>query len=153
ARRAQGAAVGIFDRIADQLGELIAPDDVREHVERGTAALDRGDLDGAIAALSRALMRAPDHARAAMLLGVALGRKGDLDGAERALEQALAVRPDLAEAQVSLAEILRRRGRLDEALDRFRRAIDAAPSDRALLGEAYRGRGAIHLAQGRPDKA
>ena len=68
--------MGLFDRIANQLGDLIAPDDVRLHVERGTELLDTGDLDGAIAAFSQALLRAPDHTRAACLLGATLARKG-----------------------------------------------------------------------------
>ena len=47
--------MGIFDRLdrlADQLGDLIVPDDVRAHVELGAAYLERGDLDSAIHELS-----------------------------------------------------------------------------------------------------
>ena len=70
-RRASAAlrerAVGIFDRIdriAEQLGDLIVPDDVRAHVELGAAYLDRGDLDAAVHELSRAVELRPDHPRA-----------------------------------------------------------------------------------------
>jgi tetratricopeptide (TPR) repeat protein/GTPase SAR1 family protein len=145
--------VGIFDRIADQLGELIAPDDVRAHVELGAALLEQNDLEAAVRELGLALAMRPDHARAAWLLGMALARRGDLDGAEQALGRAVGLRPDAAEAHVALGETLRRKGRLDEAQESFRRALAAGLADALLRGELYRGLGAIHLARGRDDKA
>jgi Flp pilus assembly protein TadD len=87
--------VGIFDRIdriAEQLGDLIVPDDVRAHVELGAAYLDRGDLDAAVTELSRAVQLRPDHPRALYLLGVAYARRGDETDAIQALERAATAR-------------------------------------------------------------
>src|SRR5262245_29955892 len=102
--------MGIFDRIADELSDLIVPDDVRMHVDLGAASLDRGDLDTAVRELSLAVEMRADHARAAYLLGLAFARKGDLARAEQALAQAIATREEFAEAQMALGEVRRRAG-------------------------------------------
>jgi tetratricopeptide (TPR) repeat protein len=145
--------VGIFDRIADQLGDLIVPDDVRMHVEMGAASLERGDLDLAVKELRRAIELRPDHHRAAYLLGLALARKGDLAGAEAALEGAVRERADFAEALVALGETRRRQGRTEAAAETFRKALEAGVADGALRGEACRGLGAAYLELGRLDRA
>ncbi|MSP61939.1 MAG: tetratricopeptide repeat protein [Myxococcales bacterium] len=147
------AIMGIFDRIADQLGDLIVPDDVRMHVEMGSAMLERGELDFAIRELRAAVAKRPDHARAGYLLGLACARKGDLVAAEEALAQTVAQREDFAEALVALGEVQRRQGRVEGAAESFRKALEAGLSDGALRGEAYRGLGAAWLALGRTDKA
>jgi tetratricopeptide (TPR) repeat protein/GTPase SAR1 family protein len=145
--------VSIFDRIADQLGELIVPDDVRMHVEMGAASLERGDLDLAVRELKRAVEMRPDHARAWYLLGLAYARKPDLHHAEQAFTQAAETRADFGEALVALGEVRRRAGNADGAAEAFRRAQEAGLGDGAVRGEAYRGLGAAHLAAGRVDKA
>jgi small GTP-binding protein len=147
--------VGIFDRLdrlADQLGDLIVPDDVREHVELGAAYLERGDLVSAIHELQLATELRPEHPRASYLLGVAYARRGDHDAAIEALSRAAAVRGGFAEAHVALGEVHRRRGDLEAAADSYRAALEGA-LDNAARGEVYRGLGAVYLATHRYDKA
>jgi small GTP-binding protein len=148
--------VGIFDRLdrlADQLGDLIVPDDVREHVELGAAYLERGDLDSAIHQLELATELRPEHPRASYLLGVAFARRGDDGRAIEALSRAAAVRGGFAEAHVALGELYRRRGELEAAGDAYRAALDQGVSDGATRGEVYRGLGAVYLGSHRHDKA
>jgi small GTP-binding protein len=154
--------VGIFDRIdriAEQLGDLIVPDDVRAHVELGAAYLDRGDLDAAVAELARAVELRPDHPRALYLLGVAYARRGDESEAISALERAATARrvgvdrPGFAEAWLALADVQRRRGDDDAAVDAYRAALDAGVGDSAMRAEIYRGLGSVYLRQRRYDKA
>jgi small GTP-binding protein len=154
--------VGIFDRIdriAEQLGDLIVPDDVRAHVELGAAYLDRGDLDAAVTELSRAVELRPDHPRALYLLGVAYARRGDEQDAIGALERAATARrvgvdrPGFAEAWLALADVHRRRGDDDSAVDAYRAALDAGVGDSAMRAEIYRGLGSVYLRQRRYDKA
>jgi tetratricopeptide (TPR) repeat protein len=149
--------VSIFDRIADriaeQVGDLIGPDEVRAHVERAEQLLDEGDTQAAIEELRAALALRPDHARAAYLLGVALARRGMLEEAEEVLVRATEVRPDLAEAQLALGEVRRRLGRVDGAAEAFRKALEAPSGDLGLRTEAHRGLGAAYLDLGRADRA
>ena len=154
--------MGIFDRIdriAEQLGDLIVPDDVRAHVELGAAYLDRGDLDAAVTELSRAVELRPDHPRALYLLGVAYARRGDEHDAIAALERAATARrvgvdrPGFAEAWLALADVHRRRGDDDSAVDAYRAALDAGVGDSAMRAEIYRGLGSVYLRQRRYDKA
>lgn len=51
-----------------------------ESVATGRAALDRGDLDAAIAQLEKAVAGAPSNAEAHYLLGVSYARKGEKEG-------------------------------------------------------------------------
>ncbi len=154
--------MGIFDRIdriAEQLGDLIVPDDVRAHDELGAAYLDRGDLDAAVTELTRAVALRPDHPRALYLLGVAYARRGDESEAIGALERAATARrvgvdrPGFPEAWLALADVHRRRGDDDGAVDAYRAALDAGVGDSAMRAEIYRGLGSVYLRQRRYDKA
>lgn len=154
--------MGIFDRIdriAEQLGDLIVPDDVRAHVELGAAYLDRGDLDSAVTELSRAVELRPDHPRALYLLGVAYARRGDEHDAILALERAATARrvgvdrPGFPEAWLALADVQRRRGDDEAAVDAYRAALDAGVGESAMRAEIYRGLGSVYLRQRRYDKA
>lgn len=148
--------MGIFDRLdrlADQIGELITPDDVRAHVELGAAYLERGDLESAIHELTLATELKPEHARALYLLGLAYGRRGDNDSAIAALTRATAVRGGFVEANVALGELYRRRGEVEAAGESYRAALETGAGDSTLRGEIYRGLGAVYLVEGRFDKA
>ena len=154
--------MGIFDRIdriAEQLGDLIVPDDVRAHVELGAAYLDRGDLPSAIHELSRAVELRPDHPRASYLLGVAYARQGDDTAAISSLERAATARrvgvdrPGFPEAWLALADVQRRRGDDDAAIDAYRAALDSGVGDSSMRAEIYRGLGTVYLRQRRYDKA
>ena len=138
--------MGIFDRIdriAEQLGDLIVPDDVRAHVELGAAYLDRGDLDAAVTELSRAVELRPDHPRALYLLGVAYARRGDDDSAVDAYRAALdaGVGDSAMRAEIyrGLGSVYLRQRRYDKAVRELRKAVAATPDDtetQGLLGRA-----------------
>ena len=115
-RGAARPAVGIFDRLdrlADQLGDLIVPDDVRAHVELGAAYLERGDLDVGDSRAARARSSCGPIIRArSYLLGVAYARRGD---DRRGAIEALVARgarcaADSPRRSVALGEVHRRRG-------------------------------------------
>ncbi len=142
-----------LDRLADQLGDLIGPDDVRAHVELGAGYLERGDYDSALHELEYVSVLRPDHPRALYLLGLVRARRGEEPEAVDALSRAIALREDFAEARLALAEVQRRRGQLDDAIENYRAALDRGPSDEGTRGELCRGLGAAYLQQGRLDKA
>ncbi len=147
--------MGIFDRLdrlADQLGELIVPDDVRMHVELGQAYLAAGDLDAAGRELEAALGLRPDHARAAYLLGLTYERRGDAAGGKALFERA-AERKDFVEPQLALGQLALAAQDLEAAELAYRRALEAGPSDPDVRAEAYRGLGTAHLRAGRFDRA
>src|SRR5262245_52588368 len=93
-----------LSRTLDELSDEVLPDQVREHVERGSESLRRGEHAAAAAALEKALRAKPNHATARFLLGLARLRLGDVAAATRELEQASALRAGFTEAQVALAE-------------------------------------------------
>ena len=147
--------MGIFDRLdqlADQLGELIVPDDVRAHVDLGRAYLAAGDLPAARRELEAALALRADHPRAAYLLGVVRERQGDREAARLLYERA-AAREGFAEPHLALGHLALAAGAPDDAAEAYRRALDVGPGDAELRAEAYRGLGAAHLAAGRLDRA
>lgn len=143
----------IADRIAEQVGDLIGPDEVRTHIERAEELLDAGDAQAAIEELRQALALRPDHARAVYLLGVALARLGALEEAEEALVHVTQTRSDLAEAQLALGEVRRRLNRIEGAAEAFRKALEAPSGDLGLRTEAHRALGMAYLELGRADRA
>ncbi len=145
--------MGLFDRIADSLGDLVVPDEVRMHLELGASALERGELELAIRELSEALALRPGFARAAYLLGVARARAGNAAGAEAAFADAIAARPELGDAHLGRGEARRRLGQLDTALESFQKAITIGVSSELQRGEVYRGRGAIYFVRGELDRS
>jgi tetratricopeptide (TPR) repeat protein/GTPase SAR1 family protein len=148
--------VGIFDRIdrfADQLGDLIVPDDVRAHVELGAAYLERGDLEEAAHELECALRVRSDHARARYLLGVVEARRGHDEKALEHLADAARTRPEVPETHLLLGELYRRRGQLLESAAAFRAALGGGLSEASARHVAYRGLGVVYLAEQQVDKA
>ncbi len=150
--------MGIFDRIdkfATELGELVAPDDVRAHIELGAAFLERGDFDAATHELERAVAAKPDHLRAHYLLGLAQFRRGDLRLAEESFKTAAkqAAKDGMPEAEVALGELYLQKHDLEGAIVSYRRALGLGISGDAARGEVYRGLGAAYLRQQDIDKA
>ncbi|MEO6951921.1 MAG: tetratricopeptide repeat protein, partial [Polyangia bacterium] len=150
--------MGLFDRLdrrldklADQLGELIGPDDVRAHVELGHAYLTAGNLEGASRELSAALGLRPDHARALYLLGMVHEKRGDRPGARDLYVQA-GLRESFVEPHLALGHLSLTDGDLDAAAESYRHALDQG-GDLDARAEAYRGLGLAHLRAGRFDRA
>jgi len=94
----------------------------------GSALAESGDMDGAIAAFSRATELGPDIPTSWFNLGKAYTATLRHDDAEAAYAKAIALDPDGFPAYVQRANALRAMGRIDEAAAAFRHAIALAPT-------------------------
>jgi predicted Zn-dependent protease len=92
-----------------RLAERAARSDDRAEVldTLGFVQLRRGDVDAAVASLSKAIERRPSYATAQYHLGLALVQKGDKDGARSALRAALGAGefPEADQARAELAKL------------------------------------------------
>jgi putative thioredoxin len=129
-------ADGLAGAAAEQAGEQTAPS-VDPAVEAAQQALERGDLDGALAAYRQILAADPSDpvAKSAVARCELLLRTRGLD--EQAVRSAAAERPDDVEAQLALADLDMIVGRVDEAIDALvgvvRRTDDARDQARQHL--------------------
>src|SRR5262249_6951972 len=105
--------------------ELVTADDRTKtaslDILEGRAALEKGDLDVALAKLRRAIQLRPDASEAHLSLGAVLEKKGDAAAAIASYEKALELNPADAKAQ--------------EALQRLR-GLGTTASDGASAGAA-----------------
>ena len=101
--------------------------------ELASAAIAKGDLPGAGAALERAIAVRPRDGPAHADLGNVYLQQGRLEDARRTLQRALALDPDMPLANNTMGLALLRLGEPDAAADRFREAIRAQPD----LAEAH----------------
>jgi tetratricopeptide (TPR) repeat protein len=93
-------------------GRALAAADEREQkalldLTEGRAALERGDLDGALAKLRRALGARPDSAAAQATLGTVLEKKGEAEPALAAYRRALELNPGEESAREGQARLTR----------------------------------------------
>jgi len=100
-----------------------------EHLEKGRALLNAGNLNAAIAELSTAASLDPKLSEAHTLLGVAYDRKGLNDLARQSFEVALHDPNDQAMHLNNLGYLEYTRGEYKEAVKYLRRAIKLAPND------------------------
>ncbi|HET9835394.1 MAG TPA: sulfotransferase [Rhodanobacteraceae bacterium] len=101
----------------------------------------RGDYQGALAAMQRAIRGRPDDALYYNTLGSILGSANEYDGAVTALRRACELQPQLAIAWFNLGVMLTRAMRHSHAVDALKRAIALDPrhmAARALLGDMLR---------------
>lgn len=102
------------------------------------AALEEGDIPGAIAAYERSLEIGPDDARVRFNYGVALQRADRHDDALRAFEDALALRDDetrrdaVLHARDYLGNHAIEEGRFADAVRHYERAVELAPNDEEM---------------------
>src|SRR5262249_25490274 len=132
----------------------------------GARLYTAGNLDGAIAALRRAIALWPKNVLAQFNLGLALGDKGDLNGAAAAYEQAVALMEGppppnapavkskgpnvvLGEALNNLAVVYYQQNRVDDALLRTEDCISRIPEQTDCLIM----QGVLLEAEKRPDEA
>jgi tetratricopeptide (TPR) repeat protein len=98
------------------------------HYNLGTAALQKGSIDVAIAHYQKTLEANPTYADAHMNLGRALLQKGMPDQALAHYRRAIELKPRYAEAHYNLAMVLTQKGEMDKAIAYYRRAIEINPA-------------------------
>ena len=100
---------------------------------KGIAAQQGGDLPGAIASLSKAVLANPKHAVATHELGLAYALRGDMPLAESYYRLAIALDPLLASAHYNLGNLLIAQGQIIQALTCFQEAARLDPDDADAL--------------------
>ena len=115
----------------------------------GTALLEKGRYDEAIAHSERAIALRPDYAPGYNNLGAALRAAGRVDEAVARYQQALELKPDFASASYNLANAQLEQGKAGDSVESFRRSLDANPDSveaRNNLGIALARRGDLTAA-------
>jgi Tfp pilus assembly protein PilF len=115
------------------------PRNVRARGELAGLLERRGDADGALAELGRALEIAPDDVALLCARAAILTARGRYDPAEADLRRAVRAK-DSADVQLQLGVLFCKRARWREAIEPLRAAVDADPSRPAAhyyLGDAY----------------
>ncbi len=137
-----------LERAIDLLGRGIEvrPDSFILRMNRAMALGNTGQLDAAVADVTRALELNPDHHHGWYLKGSIEAQQGDQDvEALVSLERALEINPGFASAWFNKGVIHRRRGEIDDAIDALRNALGAGhpeePLIRRLLAELAAGSG------------
>jgi Flp pilus assembly protein TadD len=129
-------SVGVV-RVEDKTTERARIDEsdgsARACLERGRAMLEEGNLNGAIAQLSRATSLEPKLAQAHNLLAVAYDRKGLHDRAKDSYDRAVDVNDSDPQALNNLGYSLYIGGNYRAAVDKLKRAARLAPGDARIL--------------------
>ncbi len=105
----------------------------RDNFERGRALLDAGQLNEAIAALSRAAALDPRMKQAHVLLARAYERKGMPEQARKSYDRALDDEPDDPQILNDLGYTLYLNGHYRAAIEKLKRAAKLAPTDARIL--------------------
>ena len=148
--------MGIFDRIAGRLDELVGGDEpavedgpLELAVARGFAA--RGDHEAAIAELGRVVDRDATSAEAWLGLGQSLAALGRFEPARDAFRRALTLSLPAARrahAHGGLGQLYARAGQLGKAIRELRAAAEVLPDDGPTLAALGRTLVADGLAEG-----
>lgn len=129
-------SVGVV-RVEDKTTERPRVDEsdgsARACLERGRAMLEEGNLNGAIAQLSRATSLDPKLAQAHNLLAVAYDRKGLHDRAKDSYDRAVDVNENDPQSLNNLGYSLYIGGNYRAAVDKLKRAARLAPGDARIL--------------------
>ena len=133
ARFESAAVVRVEDR--DNTRPAVPDDDgtARGCLERGRALLQEGNLNEAIAELSRAVSLDPRLSQAHSLLAVAYDQKGLHDRAQDSYKHAIDANENDPQALNNLGYSLYLSGNYRAAVDRLKRAARLAPSDARIL--------------------
>lgn len=105
----------------------------RDHLDRGRSLLEDGQLNEAIAELSRAASLDPKLSQAHSLLAVAYDRKGLHQHARDSYERAIDLDEKDAQTLNNLGYSLYLNGNYRAAVDRLKRAARLAPADQRIL--------------------
>lgn len=132
-----------------QAAVAAAPANATAHNNLGSALLEKGLVDDAIACYRKAIALDSKHAPAHYNLGMALAGKGQMDDAISSYHTAIDLDPTNPSPYANLGNALNHQGQVDEAIACFHKAI-ALDSKHALahcgLGHALRGRGQFDAA-------
>ncbi len=110
-------------------------DDAGTLAHLAAADADRGDLDGALAWVGRALDKDPEHGPSLYLKGRLFADRGEVEAAETYFRKACEVMPTSFEAHERLGQLLVKVGRAKEAIPFLEKGIAiAASSVRDLPG-------------------
>lgn len=124
-------------RVEDKTTERARLDETdgsaRACLERGRAMLEEGNLNEAIAQLSRATSLDPKLAQAHSLLAVAYDRKGLHERAEDSYKHAVEVNESDPQTLNNLGYSLYINGNYRAAVDKLKRAARLAPTDTRIL--------------------
>jgi uncharacterized protein (TIGR03067 family) len=118
-------------------------------LRRGTEALNRGELDAAVAALTEALRLDPKAATALCYRGLAYKDKGLPDKALADFDEAVRLDPTRTLAWNGRGLVRRQLGQLDRALADLTEAIRLDPK----FAAPYQNRALVHAAKGDFDRA
>ena len=94
----------------------------------GLAALQLGEMDAAIDALSQAIESDGNNPGYFCNLGNVLYGRGSFGEAIAAYQQAISINPRFADAYSNLGAAFERQGKLDDAVAAYRRAIEVRPN-------------------------
>ncbi|MBN2207567.1 MAG: tetratricopeptide repeat protein, partial [Candidatus Aminicenantes bacterium] len=120
----------------------------RESFERGVALFNRGEYDGAAAALSRALTHSPGSAVALNLLGICRFQQKNFPAARALFERAAAADASYAQAHNNLGGVFFVQGEYDRAEAALRKALEINPG----LVSALYSLGNLYLSRDRFDE-
>jgi tetratricopeptide (TPR) repeat protein len=115
----------------------------------GTALLQKGQADEAIAQYQKALEINPHDAGIYYNFGNALAQKGLPNEAIAQFQKALGIDPNLANAHNNLGNALLQEGRVDEAMAQFQKALEIKPT----YAEAHNNLGNALARKGQMDEA
>ena len=116
----------------------------RVHYLYAQACAGRGDIIGAIARLTKAVVLDPDFADARLLRAQVLTKKGDEKGAKEDVDWLMARHADHEDVVLAAARLAQAKGQADEALQLYTRLIDMNP----FHLEAYHERGRLRYEAG-----
>jgi Flp pilus assembly protein TadD len=104
----------------------------QDHLEKGRALLNAGNLDEAIAELSTSVSLDAKLSEAHTLLGLAYERKGQVARAQNAFETALHAPDDEAMHLNNLGYLQYKYGEFEKAIKYLKRAVKLAPKDQRI---------------------
>jgi tetratricopeptide (TPR) repeat protein len=117
----------LFDQAAEAYGKAVElrPFYADAHVGLGDAKAAKGDVDGAIAAYTKALAFNPVNPRVHMALGkIYYSEKSLYYESVNAYKKAIDLDPTSVEARMGLGEVYEDKGLYKEAIEEYRRVID-----------------------------
>lgn len=112
----------------------------RESYSRGRERFLRGDVDGAMDALTRLLETRAGFADVHYMMGVLQERQGDDEAAAESLRQAIRLNPSYAEALLALASVYEGRGDFERSRELAERAAMVSRGAPGVLDATTRGK-------------